>query len=64
MVFATRYLQKEGHQAAEFVRKHLFDGLEATETVIKADLDYVCTEWSKIGFDLWEEVNGLHFCET
>jgi glucoamylase len=30
-------------------------------SVIKADLDYVSHYWNESGFDLWEEVEGLHF---
>lgn len=29
--------------------------------VIKADLDFVATNWNSSGFDLWEEVYGAHF---
>jgi hypothetical protein len=29
--------------------------------VIKADLDFVASNWESSGFDLWEEVNGMHF---
>ncbi|KAH7394976.1 glucoamylase I precursor [Phaeosphaeria sp. MPI-PUGE-AT-0046c] len=30
-------------------------------SVIKADLEYVSHHWNESGFDLWEEVEGLHF---
>jgi glucoamylase len=30
-------------------------------SVIKADLEYVSHYWNESGFDLWEEVEGLHF---
>ncbi|KAH7089023.1 glucoamylase I precursor [Paraphoma chrysanthemicola] len=30
-------------------------------SVIKADLEYVSHNWNESGFDLWEEVEGLHF---
>ncbi|KAF2829290.1 hypothetical protein CC86DRAFT_345940 [Ophiobolus disseminans] len=30
-------------------------------SVIKADLEYVSHHWIESGFDLWEEVEGLHF---
>lgn len=30
-------------------------------SVIKADLEYVSHNWQSPGFDLWEEVNGMHF---
>ncbi|KAI9679348.1 MAG: Glucoamylase, intracellular sporulation-specific [Caeruleum heppii] len=29
--------------------------------IIKADLEFVSRYWKDHGFDLWEEVNGLHF---
>lgn len=31
------------------------------DEVIKPDLEYVSKFWTHPGFDLWEEVNGLHF---
>jgi glucoamylase len=31
------------------------------KSVIKADLEYVSRYWNSSGFDLWEEVYGLHF---
>ncbi|OCL02378.1 glycoside hydrolase family 15 protein, partial [Glonium stellatum] len=30
-------------------------------SIIKADLEYVSHYWNSSGFDLWEEVEGLHF---
>jgi glucoamylase len=30
-------------------------------SVIKADLEYVSHFWNHSGFDLWEEIEGLHF---
>ncbi|PSN61964.1 hypothetical protein BS50DRAFT_134287 [Corynespora cassiicola Philippines] len=30
-------------------------------SIIKADLEYVSHVWTQGGFDLWEEVQGLHF---
>ncbi|KAF1839344.1 hypothetical protein BDW02DRAFT_514350 [Decorospora gaudefroyi] len=30
-------------------------------SVIKADLEYVSHFWNRTSFDLWEEVDGLHF---
>jgi glucoamylase len=30
-------------------------------SVVKADLEYVSHYWNQSGFDLWEEVEGLHF---
>ncbi|KAF2121379.1 Six-hairpin glycosidase-like protein [Lophiotrema nucula] len=30
-------------------------------SIIKADLEYVSHSWNQSGFDLWEEIEGLHF---
>ncbi|KAK9460630.1 Six-hairpin glycosidase-like protein, partial [Lipomyces oligophaga] len=39
-----------------------FDYLENLyQSLIKPDLEYVSHFWAAPGFDLWEEVNGLHF---
>jgi glucoamylase len=43
------------------VRRYLYDGKIPTETVIKADLEYVAHHWNETSFDLWEEVKGMHF---
>jgi glucoamylase len=39
----------------------LYDAQMPADSVIKADLEYITKYWSQIGFDLWEEVQGLHF---
>ena len=39
----------------------LYDSTMPADSVIKADLEYVSHHWHESGFDLWEEVNGLHF---
>lgn len=39
----------------------LFSPSMPADSVIKADLEYVSHVWREEGFDLWEEVNGLHF---
>ncbi|KAF2672335.1 glucan-alpha-1,4-glucosidase-like protein [Microthyrium microscopicum] len=39
----------------------LYDGALPAHSVVKADLEYVAKYWSAPGFDLWEEVQGLHF---
>ena len=31
------------------------------ESVIKADLEYVCKHWQEPCFDYWEEVEATHF---
>lgn len=49
----------------EYVKRALYPGRpsEGIEHagVVKADLEYVATNWQKFGFDLWEEVSGRHF---
>lgn len=37
------------------------DFADIFEDVIKPDLEYVSQKWALDGFDLWEEVRGLHF---
>ncbi|KAL7266620.1 glycoside hydrolase 15 protein [Rhizina undulata] len=44
-----------------YVTSTLYDSLTTTNSVIKADLDYVVTYWSSSGYDLWEERNSVHF---
>ena len=29
--------------------------------MVKADLDFVVENWNVSGFDIWEEVHGIHF---
>lgn len=43
------------------VRQELYDGAFPTNTVLKADLEYVSHYWTHPDFDLWEEVQGEHF---
>lgn len=38
----------------------LYSPTMPADSVIKADLEYVSHFWREEGFDLWEEVNGLH----
>lgn len=44
-----------------YVTSNLYDSAFPTNSVIKADLEYVSNYWTNSGFDLWEEVNGAHF---
>ncbi|RPB07199.1 glycoside hydrolase family 15 protein [Morchella conica CCBAS932] len=44
-----------------YVTSTLYDSAFPTNSVIKADLEYVANYWTNSGFDLWEEVNGQHF---
>lgn len=39
----------------------LYEASMPARSVIKADLEYVSHAWNESGFDLWEEVDGLHF---
>lgn len=41
--------------------KNLYTASMPPNSVIKADLEYVSHNWQSPGFDLWEEVNGMHF---
>lgn len=57
--FAQAFLAAGGKK--EFVLKRLYDGRLPTNSVIKADLEYISHHWEDPCFDLWEEVNGHHF---
>jgi glucoamylase len=46
---------------SEFVKKYLYDSDFPTNSVIKADLEYVSRYWGHTSFDLWEEVRGQHY---
>ncbi|KAI9789153.1 MAG: Glucoamylase, intracellular sporulation-specific [Candelina submexicana] len=39
----------------------LYEPSMPADSVIKADLEYVSHYWRDAGFDLWEEMRGLHF---
>ena len=41
--------------------KRLYDGKLPTNSIIKADLEYISTTWNRTGFDLWEEADDMHF---
>ncbi|KAF2188252.1 glycoside hydrolase family 15 protein [Zopfia rhizophila CBS 207.26] len=41
--------------------KPLYDAAMPANSTIKADLEYVSHFWNQSGFDLWEEIEGLHF---
>ncbi|KAF2866237.1 glucoamylase I precursor [Massariosphaeria phaeospora] len=41
--------------------KLLYEADMPANSVVKADLEYVAQYWNQSGFDLWEEVQGLHF---
>jgi glucoamylase len=45
----------------DYVKNHFYDGKIPTESVIKADLEYVAYHWRDKSVDLWEEVKGQHF---
>jgi glucoamylase len=52
-------LLDEGSEA--FVRSELFDGAIPTNSVVKADLEFVSHHWRESSCDIWEEVFGDHF---
>ena len=52
-------LLKEGER--KYVVEKLYDSKEPSQSVIKADLDFVGHHWQDGCFDLWEEVDGTHF---
>jgi glucoamylase len=39
----------------------LYEERMPANSTIKADLEYVGHFWRESGFDLWEEINGMHF---
>ncbi|KAI9880629.1 MAG: Glucoamylase, intracellular sporulation-specific [Pleopsidium flavum] len=41
--------------------RRLYDASMPPTSIIKADLEYVSHNWASAGFDIWEEVHGLHF---
>ncbi|VBB18860.1 hypothetical protein YASMINEVIRUS_1392 [Yasminevirus sp. GU-2018] len=46
----------------QYIKTKLYDSKwPKTESLIKRDLEYVAYEWHKRCFDLWEEIEGLHF---
>jgi len=44
--------------------KDLYDAAMPAHSTIKADLEYVSHTWHNPGFDLWEEIQGMHFFTT
>ena len=43
------------------VTSDLYDGKLPTKSCIKIDLEYIAHNWNRQTYDLWEEVNGIHF---
>lgn len=41
--------------------KPFYEAAMPADSIIKADLEYTSHFWNQSGFDLWEEVEGLHF---
>ena len=62
LIHLAHALIREGQMS--FVRQTLYDGKIPTNTVIKADLEYVAHHWQEFSFDPWEEVGGNHFYTT
>lgn len=60
--YANFLLDRAGSGDEAYVRSMLYDNASPTNSVIKADLEYVSHYWTDAsGFDLWEEVKGIHF---
>lgn len=57
--FAQDLLQQ--NRRTDWVRTRLYDGRLPTDSVIKADLEYVSHHWEEPSYDLWEETHGQHF---
>ena len=58
--FAHALLNESSANEAR-VREQLYGGRIPAQTVIKSDLEYIAYHWKEPGFDLWEEVMGMHF---
>lgn len=58
IAFANKLIEKG---ETSYVKTRLYDGKLPTDSVIKADLEHVANNWQKNNFDLWEEVNAIHF---
>lgn len=48
--------ENRANELSQFYRAEM-----PANSVIKRDLEYVAHHWNDQGFDLWEEVKGLHF---
>jgi glucoamylase len=59
LVRFANYLLDHGKEAD--VRNRLYDSRIPTNTVIKADLEFVAHHWREASFDLWEENKAQHF---
>lgn len=59
MIKFANYLLANGQ--TQYVRENLYDGQLPTNSLIKADLEYVSHFWRYKTFDLWEEIVGDHF---
>lgn len=53
-------LWSASNKAGDFYKPFYYASMPPN-SVIKADLEYVSHNWNETGFDLWEEVEGLHF---
>ena len=46
---------------SDLVAKYLWNVKDPQQSVIRRDLEYILKVWNLSSFDLWEEVNGVHF---
>ncbi|GAA5859524.1 hypothetical protein JCM8547_006862 [Rhodosporidiobolus lusitaniae] len=63
---AIHLLETGTQEQREYVKRVLYPGTAETTRieqtgVLKGDLEYVVGHWKMKGFDLWEEVSGVHF---
>ncbi len=59
MIKYANFLLSKGNQS--YVREFLYDGMLPSNSLIKADLEYISHYWRYKTFDLWEEVAGDQF---
>lgn len=59
LIHLANVLLDEGE--SQYVKSKLYDGKIPTDSVIKADLEFVSHHWREANCDLWEETFGHHF---
>ncbi|GAA6062540.1 hypothetical protein JCM10212_004306 [Sporobolomyces blumeae] len=60
--YALWALEHGSPDQVAFVKDVLYPGGEGEDAgVIKGDLEHITRGWKDPGFDLWEEVSGIHF---
>ncbi|MDB5037237.1 MAG: hypothetical protein JWQ35_765 [Bacteriovoracaceae bacterium] len=59
LTFFAEILIEEGQE--DLVRKLFYDGRIPSETLLKADLEFVSHHWKDLSYEMWEECRGEHF---